>query len=441
VSNSPTHGALEKTPGRMSEFTRGWTVLLASFLGVSFGVSSLYFYTIGVFLKPIAMEYGWSRAVLAGGSLVSVLALAITAPWVGRAVDRFGVRRLAVPSMLGLASGFWAMSHLPHSPGAYLAMNALVSVVSAGTTPVLFTRLVNQWFDKSRGLALGITLAGTGITGALAPVALSGYIAAHGWRAGYVALAVAILLATPLVGLLIREQPPSTPLPTASRAGAGKSNRQADPAGMTLLAALKTSLFWLLAAAFFSASLGIGSVIVHFVPMLTDAGLTPAEAGRMAGLIGLAVITGRVVSGALIDRVSAPRIAVALFGIAACGCIALAAGGTRLGFYSAISVGFAMGAEVDLVGYLVARYFGMRAYGTIYGCLYTAFLIGTALGPLITAVVFDTRGTYVPALYGCAVALCVAALLGTRLPGIPRLGQVFVALMASSLAARSMPWI
>ena len=180
--------------------------------------------------------------------------------------------------------------------------------------------------------------------------------------------------------------------------------------------ALQTSLFWLLAAAFFSAALGVGSVIVHFVPMLTDAGLTPTEAGRMAGLIGLAVIAGRVVSGALIDRVSAPWIAVALFAIAACGCIALAAGGIRLGVYAAVSVGFAMGAEVDLVGYLVARYFGMQAYGIIYGCLYTAFLIGTALGPLITALVFDTRGTYVPALYGSAVALCIAALLATRLP-------------------------
>jgi MFS family permease len=79
-------------------------------------------------------------------------------------------------------------------------------------------------------------------------------------------------------------------------------------------------------------------------------------------------------------------------------------------------VGFAMGAEVDLIGYLVSRYFGMRAYGIIYGCQYTAFLIGTALGPLITAAVFDAQGTYASALYGSAVALGIAALLGARLP-------------------------
>jgi MFS family permease len=88
----------------------------------------------------------------------------------------------------------------------------------------------------------------------------------------------------------------------------------------------------------------------------------------------------------------------------------------RLGPAAAVMVGFAMGAEVDLVGYLVARYFGMRAYGIIYGCQYTAFLMGTALGPLIAAAVYDAHGSYAPALYGSAADLGVAALLGARLP-------------------------
>ena len=399
-----------------SELARGWTILVACFFGVAFGVSSLYFYTIGVFLKPIAAEYGWSRTVLSGGTLASVLTLAVMAPLVGMLVDRVGLRRFSVLSMLGLAFGFWWMSHLAHSISAYLCMTALISVVAAGTTPVLFTRVVNQWFDRSRGLALGITLAGTGITGAVAPGLLADYVSVHGWRAGYLALSMAILAATPVVGFLIRERQRIEQHPVVSGSIAVARGGSEGTPGMVFASAVREPLFWLLAVVFFCASLGTGSVIVHFVPMLTDAGLTSAAAGRIAGLIGVAVIVGRVISGALLDRVSAPRIAAMLFTTAALGCIALAGGGVRLGPAAALMVGFAMGAEVDLIGYLVARYFGMRAYGIIYGCQYTAFLIGTALGPLITAVVFDAQGTYASALYGSAVALGIAALLGARLP-------------------------
>jgi MFS family permease len=402
------------------EFVRGWTVLLACFLGVAFGVSSLYFYTIGIFLKPIAEEYGWSRTVLAEGTLASVVSLAAMAPLVGVLADRVSLRWFAVLSMLGLASGFWSMSHLPRSIGTYLGMTALVSIGSAGTTPVLFTRLVNQWFHRSRGLALGITLAGTGITGAIAPGLLADYVVVHGWRAGFLALAIAVLAAAPAVGLLIRERPPSERSPIANRSIAGSQDTSAAGAGVAFTDAVRMPRFWLLAAVFFCASLGVGSVMVHFVPMLTDAGLSPAAAGRTAGLIGLAVIVGRVASGALIDRISAPRIATALFAIAAAGCVALAGGGVRLAPAAAVMVGFAMGAEVDLIGYLVARYFGMRSYGTIYGCQYTAFLIGTALGPLAAATLFDAGGTYAPALYASAAALGLASLLSTRLPRIRR---------------------
>ena len=402
------------------EFVRGWAVLLACFLGVAFGVSSLYFYTIGIFLKPIAAEYGWSRTVLAEGTLASVVSLAAMAPLVGALADRVSLRWFAVLSMLGLASGLWSMSHLPRSIGAYLGMTALVSIGSAGTTPVLFTRLVNQWFHRSRGLALGITLAGTGITGAIAPGLLADYVGVHGWRAGFFALAIAVLAAAPAVGLLIRERPPSEHSPIANRSIAGFQDTAAADAGAAFTDAARTPRFWLLAAVFFCASLGVGSVIVHFVPMLTDAGLSPAAAGRTAGLIGLAVIVGRVASGALIDRISAPRIATALFAIAAAGCVALAGGGVRVAPAAAVMVGLAMGAEVDLIGYLVARYFGMRSYGIIYGCQYTAFLIGTALGPLAAATLFDARGTYTAALCASATALGTASLLSTRLPRICR---------------------
>jgi len=394
-----------------AELRQGAPALIAAFLGVSFGISSLYFYTLGVFMKPMQADLGWSRTGLSAVPLIGALTLAVTAPLVGRLADHIGVRRVAGVSLLGLAGGFWWISTLSGDLTQFLLINAAVHLFAAGTSPVVFTRLVNLWFDKARGLALGIALAGTGITGALAPRLVSGYIEGHDWRGGYQALALVILIATPVIVLLIRERP---------RLAMGQEPAQTPPAGITLVEARKTAVFWLLAALFFCVALGVGGLIVHFVPMLTDAGVSLSRAATTAGVLGVSVILGRVVTGALIDRFFAPRIATILFTIAAAGCISLAAGGPEMAVVAAFAIGFAMGAEVDLIGYLVARYFGMTAYGAIYGWQYAMFMIGLAASPLLAGVVYDARGDYGSALIGAAILLAFAAVLATRLPAFPR---------------------
>lgn len=393
-----------------AELRQGAPALIAAFLGVSFGISSLYFYTLGVFMKPMQADLGWSRTGLSAVPLIGALTLAVTAPLVGRLTDHFGVRPVAGVSLLGLAGGFWWVSTLSADLTMFLLINALVHLFAAGTSPVVFTRLVNQWFDKARGLALGIALTGTGITGALAPRLVSGYIEAHGWRGGYEALAMVILAATPIIVLLIRNRP---------RPVMDTDAVSPPLTGISLAEARKTTIFWLLAALFFCVALGVGGLIVHFIPMLTDAGVTLSRAATTAGVLGVSVILGRVVTGALIDRFFAPRIATLLFSIAAAGCLSLAAGGPDMAVVAAFAIGFAMGAEVDLIGYLVARYFGMTAYGAIYGWQYAMFMIGLALSPLLVGAAYDARGEYGFTLIGAATLLACAAALATRLPPFP----------------------
>jgi MFS family permease len=168
------------------------------------------------------------------------------------------------------------------------------------------------------------------------------------------------------------------------------------------------------------AAIAVGGVIVHFVPMLTDAGLTPTRAGALAGLLGLAIIAGRLATGILVDRVFAPRVAFVVFMLSAVGCWLLAWGGVAWAAQAAILVGFAMGAEIDLISYCVARYFGMAAYGRIYGWLYAVFMIGTAIGPLIAGAAFDRFGDYVAALIVLGSALAVASLMSWSLDPFPR---------------------
>jgi MFS family permease len=395
-----------------AELTQRWPIMLAGLLGVTFGVAALFFYTIGVFITPLEQAYGWSRTTLSAGTLMTTMTMAATSPFIGLLIDRVSLRLVAVVSMLGLSAGYFALSNLPNSIGVYFALMITLSIVSAGTTPVVFSRLINQWFDKARGLALGVAMAGTGVAGAIAPRLLAPYVAEEGWQAGYLALSIAVLAAVPVVGLLIRERPK----------GRGKvAAGGAAETGTQFPEAVRTPLFWFVAFVFFFAALGTSGLMVHIIPMLTDAGLTPARAGSIAGIMGLAVIAGRVLSGATIDRFFAPYVGAILFTITATGCVAMAFAGVGLAPVAAFLLGFAMGAEVDLIGYLVARYFGMRSYGSIYGTIYAIFLAGAAFGQLGAGWVFDSFGDYTFALLAAAVVLVVSAIIAaTRLGPFPK---------------------
>jgi MFS family permease len=393
----------------MGELRDGWRLVLAALIGIACGVTGLFFYSAGIFLKPIAAEFGWSRTALSSVNLVAAVALAATAPFVGLIADRIGARVIALVSGIGLCVGFLLLSRTPGHLPTFLALIALAVLLGAGASPVVFTRLINQRFDKARGTALGLAQMATGIAGALLPPLLLPYVAQHGWRAGYVALAVVSLASLPLVLLLIGRT--STSMHPAKEA-AGKA-AAAKAVGVTLREAVATCTFSSIGVVLVFAAIGIGGMIVHLVPMLTDAGLTPARAGAAASLMGIAIILGRAFTGVIVDRVFAPRVAMVAFTLAACGCWLLAWGGSSWAAAAACLVGLAMGAEIDLISYFVARYFGLAAYGSIYGWLYAVFMIGTSIGPLIAGAAFDRAGNYDAAvtILGTSLALAAVATL------------------------------
>jgi cyanate permease len=153
-------------------------------------------------------------------------------------------------------------------------------------------------------------------------------------------------------------------------------------------------------------SLAFTGMLPHFVPMLTDGGLDPVAAGRIAGQIGLAVISSRLLIGLLLDRLFAPRIAIAVCLLAAAGCALFIARGTAAATLTAIALGCAIGAELDLMGFLVARYFGLAGFGRIYGWLYGAFVAASGLAPLWVGALRDATGSY-----ALPLALCIGGLI------------------------------
>ena len=169
-------------------------------------------------------------------------------------------------------------------------------------------------------------------------------------------------------------------------------------------------------ASFLLLSVGLSGLIVHFVPMLTDAGLPPADAARLASLLGIAAIIGRLTVGWLLDRFFAPFIAVPIFLLAGVGCAVLATAGVAAAPLAAIAVGLGAGTEYQLMGYLTARYFPRHQYGRAYGWQFGAFAIGNGLSPLWIAAVHDRSGSYDAALLGSAVLMLVPSTLFLRLP-------------------------
>jgi MFS family permease len=167
---------------------------------------------------------------------------------------------------------------------------------------------------------------------------------------------------------------------------------------------------------FIVVAAGASALVVHMVPMLRDAGLDAAAAARVASVIGIGIILGRLLIGWLIDRVFAPRVAAVIFAIAAGGCLMLAYGGAEQARPAAFMIGFALGAEVDLMAYLISRYFGLRHYGFLYGSIYAGFWVGIAGGPALAGRLFDQLGNYALTLLILCGLFVVGAVCALSLP-------------------------
>lgn len=389
-----------------SEFSRHWLLVLVCAIGIGVGVSALPFYTQGLFIEAWTAEFGWTRAQASLGILGSTLALAAVLPFIGSIVDRFGLVTPVMISLLGLSLAYVLLGMFVQSIASFVMLAMLQAILGSASSPLAYTRAINSVFDKQRGLALGVALSGAGAAATFGPSLVSSAIDAFGWRGAYYAMALFTLLVGTVIVIVL------------ARLKSAKTSAQIDvqAAREGLKAAKASATYWLVMAAIFCLSLGLGGLMIHFVPILLDIGLTISEAVKVAGVIGIAVVLGRLLVGFAVDRIFAPRVAIAILFACICGVLALAAFGSVVAVPAAFVIGFSVGAEVDLIGYLVARYFGMHAYGQIYGRQYSTFLIATGLSPVILGAVRDVTGSYTASLFTAAAFITLSAALFARLP-------------------------
>jgi MFS family permease len=399
----------EKATG-LSEFDLGyygWRVVFAACLGVMAGFGSLFVYTFSVFVKPLAAEFGWSREAISGGFAVAAVTLGVISPLLGRWIDRFGPRRVILICMTVYGCAIGSLSLLRSGISQFYVTCFVLGVVGNGAAHLAYSRSISTWFQQRLGTALAFVMAGAGAGAMILPVVAQSIISRSGWRAAYASLGgLALLLGLPLSWRYIRDR------------GTVESKSAPVPhSGVTWQQGLRSSAFWIVTAILFVSSVSMNGAITHLSALLTDRGLTAGRAALCASVLGGSSLLGRIVVGWLLDRFFGPRVALAINLITALGIFLLArASSFPAGCLAAALIGVGAGGEAAITPYLLTRYFGLRAFSTLYGLTWTFYAAAGAIGPVILGRAFDATGSYASLLILLAAALGLAAVTNLLLP-------------------------
>ena len=401
-----------------NSFLYGWWIVFVAAVGLSMGYGPIVTFTFGVFFKLLNQEFGWSRGDISQAFSISLFVMSLVFPFVGRLVDRFGARKVIIPSILLFGLGLMSLSLLSANIWQLYAVYILLGLVGGGTAPVPYSNVLSHWFDKRRGLALGVAMVGLGLGAFVMPSLAQMLIVSQGWRQAYIVFGLMVMVITiPIVGLFFKETPEMVGLrPDGDVINPNHPNTSEQKIGLSAQEARQTHTFWILVGAFFLMSASVHGCLIHLVPLLTDRGISPQLAAGATSLFGAALLFGRVGAGYLLDHFFASSIALCFFCGTALGLLLLWSGVTgTAAFIAAFLVGLGMGAEGDIIAYLIGRYFGLRAFGEIYGYAFGAFTLGGVSGPLLMGRGFDATGSYSLGLGVFVVVTLIAAGLMTRL--------------------------
>ena len=381
-------GFAASPPTARQEWRASAGVVAGAAIGLGTGFS-VWAYVASLFVLPLGDAFGWTRGQVAGAAATGLVGAAL-APFVGRLADRVGIRPVVLISTAVLGAMYLALSFMPPSIGAFYLLMTLLGVAGLGTIGITYTRAVASWFVASRGLALGVALLGVSVSAMLLPPLLSSAMTEFGWRGGYWLLSgSALLVGLPAAYLLVRERPAATAA-------------QREPLPWRVI--VGSPVFWILVVAIIAVNIPGAGILGQLQPMLVDVGLSRSTAASMLSVYAAAIFVGRLGFGFLLDRMSPPVIAAIPFGTPIIGAILLMTVEISLpvAILVALLLGLSAGAEMDVVGFMVARYFGLRHYSTLFGAMMTALVIASAAGNILYGQNYDATGSY-----GFALALSI----------------------------------
>jgi MFS family permease len=400
----------------------GWRVVAASSVGVFVGFGSLLVYTFGIFLKPLAEEFAWSREAVSAAFGFAAVSIAVCSPLLGLLFDRLTPRRVILPCLTVFGCAFASLALLTPRLWHLYAVFTVLGMVGNGTAQMGYSRAVSTWFLRRRGLALAVVMSGGAVGAMVLPPAAQWLVKQIGWRDAALTLGVMVLvIGLPMVVGFIRERPVEA---------AGTDVRVE---GASVGEGVMSRVFAILVVVLFISSLAQNGAITHLSALLTDRGVSPSDAAIALSAMGGASLLGRISTGWLLDRFFAGRVAFALLIVAALGTFVLSwAHSLAAGALGAMLIGFGMGGEADVTPYLLSRYFGLRSFSTLYGLTWTAYALAGAVGPMIMGRAFDMTGSYESLLGILALLVSGVAALMLLLPTYDSPGFLTRAVLATT---------
>jgi MFS family permease len=414
-----------------AEWRRYWPLVAATAAGMS--LASLITTSMGVMLGPLEQEFGWTRAQISSGPfIIAIFSLLLSAP-AGYAIDRFGARRIGILVVLTQCACVALLSTVTADLRSWWAVWTLFALAATATSTVWMLP-VSTCFTAARGMAIALTISGTGVTAALAPLIAEYVLEHHGWRAAFLALAV--IWGTVTLPLVLKFVP-------AQSGAAGKSPADAHDApprelkGLTPGQGLRSPAFYTLLFAALCGTLAGVALLMNLVPILISTGLSRPDAVKVAGMIGLASIVGRIGGGWLMDRISVRAIAI----VAALGSVIfplsllISPGVFSVAALTVVFHGLIGGVKINAIVYLTGTHMGMRSFGLFYGAMSMAISIAAGLGPMLANHVYDVTRSYEPVLWATLPGYLIAALLFFLLGPAPTFPEEAPAKAAATPAA------
>ena len=392
----------------------GWKIVFAGFFGVMVSFAAIVPYTFGLFLKPLTANFGWHREATSAGFSIAALTVAAASPGLGFLLDRYKPRRIILPCIVVFSAAYASLALLtPHLLHFYLTF-FVIGLVGNGTAYIGYSRAISTWFNRRRGFALSIMLAGSALGAMILPVITQATISHLGWRAAYLILGVlAFAVGFPLTAIFVRERP-------IAQQDHHISAEQGEPVAKALV----TPAFWIIAATVCLYAISVNGAIAHLSALLTDRGVSSSGAALSVGIIGATGLIGRLLTGIFLDRFFGPRVSQIMLLMTVLGIVLLSVANSLIaGLIAAAFIGFSMGSEGDITPYLLGRYFGLKRFSTLYALTWTTYAIGGATGPVLVGRIFDTLGSYRPiTIQLLALPALIPCLLMFALPRYDILG-------------------
>lgn len=394
----------------LGELRTEWRALTAAVIGLSSGLMMVS-YVLGMIGPSLVAEFGWTKSEMALVGTLSIGAIFVL-PVVGRLTDVTGVRRMASTGVIAAPLLFLALTRVTTIAG-YGTLYFLIAAILVTTTPAVYCRTVVQYFVRARGLALGIAMAGPSLAVALGGPLVNNFIADHGWRAGCM-LTAAITGIGGLAALIL--------LPPELR-GADSNPARPRRTKDDYRQVLSSPAFWIIFIGIILSTMPNSIMVSQMNLILAENFAAGKDASIMISAYATGTIVGRLISGAALDRYSAPLVATIGLAAAGMGVLLLASGfdTTPIVFLAVLIVGLSVGAEGDVIAYLVVRNFGVRLYSTVHSITSTGTAIASVLGAVLLSVTLKQYEQYAPFLTICGILAVIASVLFLFLPRNPQL--------------------